>query len=225
MTYIYHYNEILWLIELCIGICWILWIAQHHLPTLINFLPLLPIAMNLHVTKTIPLWGHSIPCGDMLAVMYGLGLNIVAHKKGNKAANITLQRSLHAVLIWSVLTLAHTAFRPTPNEPLNAAHQLLFMQTPWICLVSWSTFYTTQAIERIIFSHLIKRYSFFFVNALSTFSSQTLDTILFTTIGLYFQNIEIRTVIAWSLFIKTLAWFISNIGVKLFYENKTSPRL
>ena len=173
----------------------------------------------------VSLWGQALPCGDALAVMYGLGLNIIAHRKGDQAAFHVLHQSLLMLMVWSAITLTHVVFTPLPHHAISEAHQLIFSQTPWICLASWFSFYIAQTLERFIYKKLIAKYAFSKANALSTLLSQTVDTVLFTLIGLYHQPIDFITVIAWSLFIKTLAWSISNAGVHIFYENNSGRRI
>lgn len=218
-------NETIWLLQIILGTSCILWAAKYHMDTLIDSLPLLPIAMNLYVTKMILLGGHILPSGDSLAVMFGLGLNVVAYQKGNDLAMKILNRSLIAMVIWFTLTLAHVALTPLDGHPISEAHQLVFTQTPWICIASWISFYTSQGLERYVFSRMITRSPFFYANAVSTLISQSLDTILFTIIGLYFQPIDFMTVILWSLLIKGIAWLISNAGVHLIYESNLARRI
>ena len=212
-------NEAIWLAEMFIMIFMIIMIGKHRIQWLMDILPLLPITMNLFVTKIIMLFGVAVPCGDVVAIAYGLGLNIITYQLGAQTSSTILNRSILLMITWCFLAFSHVIFIPIPDHEINTAHQLLFYQTPWIYLSSLAAFYISQYADRAIFLICIKYCSFTISHALSMLFSQCIDTGLFTFIGLYYLTINPYTVILWSLTIKSIGWLISIIGVNLFYDN------
>lgn len=212
-------NEFLWLTQMSISVILVVYLGKKHSYYLKESLILLPIAMNLHVTKIITLWGKNIACGDILAITYGLGINIIAQQRGLQEAQELLYSSLRCLLVWSLITFMHTSFYPLANHEISFMHQVLLGQTTWICLSSWMSFFISQHTERYIFRKMIAKYSFTISNAISSLCSQILDTVIFTYVGLYHSIIDPYSLIMWSLWIKSIGWIISVIGVKIFYEN------
>ena len=218
-------NELIWCIQIIILTSSIIILGLWREDLLEDVLPLLPIAMNIFVTKLIPLFGQTLPSGDSLAVAYTLGLNIIAYYRGEVHALHVLNRSTFLMAVWSVLCIHHVLIPPLPHDTLSMAHHLIFTPLPWICLSSWVSFYLSQRIERTLFSAMISSYSLTFTHATATIFSQVSDTILFTLIGLYFQPIHLWSVIGWSIAMKGIAWLISILGVHIFYENTVAKRL
>jgi uncharacterized integral membrane protein (TIGR00697 family) len=218
-------NELIWCVQIILLTTGIIVLGLWRDDLLEDMLPLLPIAMNLFVTKLIPLFGHVLPSGDSLAVAYTLGLNIIAYYRGETHALHVLNRSTFLMFIWCLLCIHHVLIPPLANDALSSAHHAIFMPIPWICCASWISFYLSQRLERSIFAVLIQTQHITYTHAIATISSQIADTILFTCIGLCFQNIDTISVIAWSVVMKGVAWLVSILGVHIFYENTMAKRL
>jgi len=218
-------NELIWLLHIMILTVSIILIGLWKEEILCDILPIILIAMNMFVAKLLPLFGQALPAGDSLAVAYALGLNIIAYKRGESASLKVLHRSGIMMFFMSFLCVWHIMIPALPNDTLSTAHDIVFMQTPWMYMASWLSFYSAQRIERALFTSLITSCSFTLCHSISSISAHIIDTLLFTLIGLHFHAIDSITIIGWSLLIKTLAWFISVLGVHFFYENNMAKRL
>lgn len=206
-------NEGLWLLAMTLGIVCMLWAARQAPVYLIDALIIMPVAMNLQVGKLMPLWGKVLPGGDMLAVAFGLGMNLVAYHQGADEARRCLHRASFVLMVWFVLMSIHALFLPFHGDPLTLAHQQVMVMIPRVCLASWCAFYVAQSIERSVFSFMVVRWGMGWAHATSCALAQCVDTVLFSGLAFYGQAVLWDQVILWSLWIKLLGGALTSLVV------------
>lgn len=175
---------------------------------MIAYLSLLGIAANLFVHKQISLFGLEVTCSDALAVGYLLGCNLIQEFFGAKAARTAIFVSLYLNATFLLFSLLHLAYAPSPHDTTHAAFTLLLSPLPRITLASLFCFAIAQFFELHFFGYLKKksegRHLLLRVATVSLLS-YTLDTVLFSFLGLYGIVAHLSHVMLFSVVIKLVA--------------------
>lgn len=179
---------------------------------LIAWLSILSVAMNLFILKQITLFGLSVTSSDALAVGYLLGLNLIQEFFGKKIARKTIWISFFTSSAF--VFLSQIALFYLPNEYDLAQSHFLFLFTPMprIVLASLFSFLAIQLIDISFFGYLAKRTGGKYLTgriSASLLLSQTLDTLLFSFLGLFGVVEKLGHVIVLSLAIKGIVILIS----------------
>lgn len=169
------------------------------------WLGLLAIAMNLFVLKQIPLLGLHVTASEALCVGYLLTLNLIQEFYGKKFARQMVKLTFFIMLFFVILSRIHLLYEGEPNHDL-------FSPLPRLYFASLVSFFTVQFFDISLFSFLRNKLSGRFLTIRTTVSlllSQTLDTVLFTFIGLWGIVDNPGDVILFSLIIKSLIIFLN----------------
>lgn len=155
---------------------------------MIAWLALLSIAMNLFVLKQITLFGLSVTSSDALAVGYLLGLNLIQEFFGSKSARQTIWISLFISISFVLLSQIHLAYAPNQYDVTQAHFSSLLTPMPRIIIASLITSLIVQLIDLSFFGFLRKKTEGRYLTGRITLAlilSQSLDTVLFSFLGLY----------------------------------------
>lgn len=167
---------------------------------LIALIALDGVLANLFVMKQMSLFGFAVTCSDVFAVGGILSLNLLQEYFGKGAAQDSVKISLAALAFFALMSHVHLAYIPLEGEGTQAAFQAILGPAFRIAAASLATFYFVQLADVKLFSFL--KGALTLRIAVSLFSSQTLDTVLFSFLGLYGLVESIWSVIFLSLVIK-----------------------
>jgi uncharacterized integral membrane protein (TIGR00697 family) len=185
---------------------------------IIAWLALLTVAMNLFVLKQITLFGLNVTASDALSVGYLLGLNLIQEFFGQKIARKSVWISFFISFGFLILSWIHLAYRPNGFDNTHNQFSSLLTPMPRLLLASLSAFGVVQAINLWFFPVLKTRMQGKFLMArmaVSLFLLQTLDTILFSFLGLYGLVASVFHIICLSLAIKGVVILLSTPFVLL----------
>ncbi len=173
----------------------------------IAWLCLLALAMNLFVLKQIDLFGLSVTSSDALAVGYLLGLNLIQEFFGKQMARKTVWISFFVSTSFVLLSQIQLAYTPNAYDLAQPHFAFLFSPMPRIMLASLFSFVVIQLVDLAFFGFLRNKTGGRFLTVRITLAlllSQTLDTLLFSYLGLYGLVENLGHIIILSLAVKGL---------------------
>lgn len=179
---------------------------------MVGWLCLLAVAMNLFVLKQINLFGLSVTSSDALGVGYLLGLNLIQEYFGREQARKTVWISLFVACAFLVLSQIHLLY--LPNRFDQAQPHFVFLLSPMLRILAASlfSFLVVQLVDLRFFAHLRARTGGKYLAARTTATlllSQTLDTLLFSFLGLYGTVGSVADIILLSLAVKAIVICLS----------------
>ncbi|MBS0624016.1 MAG: queuosine precursor transporter [Verrucomicrobia bacterium] len=177
------------------------------------WLTLLVIGMNLFVLKQIKVFGLHVTCSDALAVGYLLGLNLIQEFFGRKEAMRTIWITCFASLAFLFLSFMTLVYQPSDYDQAHSLLYRLFFPQLRLVIASLVTFLIVQLCDINFFSLLREKAAGRWLTAritLSLLCAQTLDTVLFSYLGLYGIVPHIQDIIVFSLLTKWLVIVLSS---------------
>jgi uncharacterized integral membrane protein (TIGR00697 family) len=163
---------------------------------------------NIFVVKQINLFGLSVTCSDVFMVGGLLALNLLQEFFGKESAKQAVRVSLFAAVFFVAMVEMHLLYTPNGEDVTHSAFSQIFSATPRIVFASIAVFFLVQQIDMRIFAWMQKRFSGRQLPlriGLSLFLSQSIDTVLFSFVGLYGIVASVMAIIAVSLPIKFLS--------------------
>ncbi|MES2200585.1 MAG: queuosine precursor transporter [Chlamydiota bacterium] len=143
---------------------------------------------NLFVLKQITLFGFHVTASDVFAVGGILGLNLMQEFYGTKGAKKATAACLYCLLLFAALSKIHLLYTPSCIDVTHLSYAKILDPAPRLFIASLATFFIVQRIDIRLFSKLKSSMAtspFAIRNLISLSTSQLLDTILFTFLGLY----------------------------------------
>lgn len=192
---------------------------------MIAWLTLLAVTMNLFILKQITLFGLNVTSTDALAVGYLLGLNLIQEFFGKESARQTTWISLFLSSAFVLLSQIHLAYTPNAHDLAHPHFAFLLAFIPRIIIASLFSFVVTQLFDLSFFGFLREKTAGKCLTrrtALALILSQTMDTLLFSFLGLTGVLADIGHVILLSLAIKGFAICLSTPFVYL--SKRIMPR-
>ncbi len=180
---------------------------------MIAWLALLAVTMNLFVLKQITLFGLSVTSSDALGVGYLLGLNLIQEFFGRKTANRTVWISLFISISFVLLSQIQLAYAPNSHDLAHSHFTFLLNPMPRLMLASLFSFLVVQFFDLAFFGFLHKKTGGKYLTGRTTLAlilSQTLDTLLFSFLGLYGLVQNIGHIILFSLVVKGIVILLSS---------------
>ena len=155
---------------------------------LISLICIMAILSNLFVVKQITLFGFDVTCTDVFSVGISLGINLIVEVFGQELAKKTIIISFVCLVFYLVMSMFHIAYIPNNHDIASPAFCTILSFAPRIVLASIFSYIVSQYFEYRFFSFLKKFFNnryFLFRNYITVFLSQLIDTILFSTLGMY----------------------------------------
>lgn len=143
---------------------------------------------NLFVLKQITLFGFHVTASDVFAVGGILGLNLMQEFYGAKEAKKATTVCLYCLLLFAALSKIHLLYTPSFTDTTHSSYVNILDPAPRLFIASLIVFFIVQKIDIKLFSKLkssLKKSPFALRNLISLCTSQFLDTVLFTFLGLY----------------------------------------
>lgn len=148
---------------------------------------LFSVVMNIFVTKQFVLFGLLITGGNALYGATFLATDMLSEHYGKKEAIKAVAIGFLAMAFFVVATQVLILFQPAESDFAQQSILTLFSVTPRILLGSLLAYAIAQSLDVHLFHHIKKATAgkFLFVrNNLSTLTSQFVDTLIFTFVGL-----------------------------------------
>ena len=214
-------NELFFFLHTIITVLFVLGAFAISKEALIACICIQGVFVNLFVVKQITLFGLDVTSSDVFAVGGVLGLNLLQEYFGSKIVKKTIWISFFLVFFYVVMSQLHLLYVPNAFDTTHNFFKGILQFMPRITAASLFVYLLVQRLDCFLYGFLKKIFqSKYFVvrNIFSTFSSQFIDTVLFSFLGLYGIVGSITNVIFMSFAIKVLVIFIS--APMLFFAKK-----
>lgn len=169
---------------------------------------LISLLANFFVFKQITLLGLNACASDVFAIGNLLGLNLLQEKYGRPAAQTAIWTSFSCLLFFVLMSQIHIHYIPSPYDHSQAAYTFLFSGSPRILLASLVSFLISDQCDSRLYQWCrgkVPRTSLFVVSTFSMCTSQLLDTLLFSFLGLYGVVGALMEIIIVSYAVKVIA--------------------
>ncbi|HXW86306.1 MAG TPA: queuosine precursor transporter [Candidatus Bathyarchaeia archaeon] len=210
-------NELIFLLHaLFIGLSTVL-MRKLGAEALIAFISVQCIAANIFVLKQISLFCLTATASDAFTVGATLGLELLQENYGQAMAKKAITISFILLAFFCLATYVHLMYIPAPCDFAHLHFATLFAPTPRIIMASLMVYLFVQYAASWLYAFLQKTCHFLSVFArtlIVLIVSQTVDTILFSFLGLYGIVSDIFQVIIISLSVKLAVSFFSTAVLK-----------
>lgn len=200
-------NESLFALHLLLLIGISLGMLRAGREALITWIALQAILANLFVLKQMEFFGFTITCSDLFAVGGILGLNLLQEFFGPQSAKQATRICFLCMLIFALMSQMHLLYHPSPMDTAQLSYQTLLSPAPRLLIASLLTFLIVQQLDLRLFAKLRLRLShwpLWLRNGTTLTLSQGLDTLLFSSLGLYGLVTHLSDIILMSFCIKLL---------------------
>jgi uncharacterized integral membrane protein (TIGR00697 family) len=201
-------NELLFFLHIALIGAITLYTARLSPFALTAWIALQSILANLFVLKQIELFGLTVTCSDGFAIGSILALNVLQEFWGRQEAIKAIQATFFSMLFFVLMSQIHLAYVPSSSDATQLSFQTLFSSTPRIIVASMLVTWMVQRLDLSLFNWLRKWWGSGKLPLRFTISlclSQTLDTVLFSYLGLYGIVSSMAGIICMSLFVKWIA--------------------
>ena len=193
------FNTILLLLYLCVVAGLSLFMLRLGKEAACMWLVMLGLSMNLFVIKQISLFSLHVTASEALVVGYLLTLNLIQEFYGAASAQRAVRTNFFILLAFVLLSRLHLLYQGEPNHDI-------FTPLPRLFLASLASFFVVQFFDLALFARLRRALAGRYLvlrTMLCLLASQTIDTFLFTFLGLWGLVDHPFHVIAFSLLVKS----------------------
>lgn len=172
---------------------------------LISWITLQAIIANLFIVKQIDLLGLQVTATDAFAIGSLLSLNFLQEFFGPQISKKASWICFASLAFFALISQLHLLFQPSSSDTTQSAFQTILSPSLRVFTASMVVFFIVQQVDIRIFSFLkgkLTTASFALRSTLSLLLSQTLDTFLFSFVGLYGLVTSLCDIILVSLIIK-----------------------
>lgn len=208
-------NNILFFSSVILTAAFALLALQRDKAVLIAWIVLQSILANLFVLKQISLFNLNATAGDIFAIGSLLGLNLLREKYGEQegvqACKTAITASFLCTLFFTIISQIHLLYEPSSLDITQKAFEQILTPNPRILFSSILVFFIVQIFDFYYYGFLKKKLNqnnknyIILLNSLSLGTSQLLDTVLFTFLGLYGYVSHVGEIILISYIIKMIA--------------------
>lgn len=165
---------------------------------------------NLFVLKQINLFSLSVTPTDAYFIGAALAINLLNEFYGRKEARKALYISLILGIFFVILGIIQLMYQPNQFDVFHNHFYALLSPTARIVAASLTAYFTSQTVEYILYAflkQLLKGKYLIMRNWITLLTSQFIDTVLFSFLGLYGIIENIGSVILLSYTIKIITIF------------------
>lgn len=155
---------------------------------LISWIALQGVLANLFVVKQIDLFGLHVTCSDVYVVGSVFGLNLLQEFFGQSASKKSIFATFLGMLFMSIMSKFHVTYSPSVLDWSHSSYSTILEFMPRLLVASVTVFFLIQLFDVRFFAFLKSRFPrmpLTLRNSASMITSQGLDTLLFTFLGLY----------------------------------------
>ena len=183
------------------------------------------VMANLFVIKQICFFGFHVTCSDVFAIGSIFGINLLREYYPKEKAKQALWACFFAMLFFVVMAKVHLLYLPSSFDTTQSAFETILSASPRLLLASLAVFFLTQQIDLRFFSYLKRRFStspLTLRNGISVVTTQFLDTVLFSFLGLWGIVSHLYDIILISFLIKLVV--IALMSPLIHFSKRFLPR-
>jgi queuosine precursor transporter len=191
---------------------------------LTSWIALQAVLANLFVIKQICFFSFHITCSDVFAIGSIFGLNLLREYFGKEAVKGALWCCFFTMVFFVTMAKIHLLYSPSPFDTAHQAFQTILSSSARLLFASLGVFVLVQQIEVRFFSFLKEKWTWIPLtirNALSTSSTQLLDTFLFSVLGLWGLIANLSDIILVSFSLKIL--IIALMSPLIHFSKRFAP--
>jgi len=203
-------NEILFFVQTLLILCFALGALRLGKSALIAWVTIQALIANLFVIKQITLFGFDVTASDAYVIGSLLGLNFLQEFYSKEEAAKATWICFFFLFFFTIISQLHLLYQPSTHDITQTAFLTILSPSPRLLIASMSVFFIVQQFDIRLFAflkHRLPKSSFAFRTAIALISSQLLDTVLFSFMGLYGLVVSIVDVILVSYLIKLAVIF------------------
>lgn len=211
-------NEAVFFLQIfCVGIG-SLFMLRLGCSAVTAYVSLLGVLSNLLVCKEVILFGFTVTASDSLAVGLILSLNLIQEWFGREAVKKAIFTNFALLIIYLLLTQIHLWHTPAPKDIMHPHYRAILLTMPRLAVASLTSYLVVQLSDSIFYrwlSTLLQGRLFTLRNLISLSSSEFIDTLLFSFLGLYGSVSNLQDIIVFSYLVKliSIACFIPLIAL------------
>lgn len=182
------------------------------------YISLLGVLSNLLVCKEVVLFGFTVTASDSLAVGLILGLNLMQEWFGKIAVQKAILINFIISLFYLALTQIHLWHIAAPSDLAHLHYDEIFSFMPRLVIASLTSYLVVQIADSVFYRWMAVVTSgrwFTARNVVSLCSSELIDTVMFSFLGLYGAVSSVQDIIVFSYIVKliSIACFIPLIAL------------
>lgn len=201
-------NELLWVAMLAVNFAAIMIAFRTWGKTgLLIWMPISVIVANIQVTKTVTLFGFEATLGNIVYATSFLATDILSEFYGDKSARSAVKTGFFSLIAMTVMMQLALLFEPAPSDVVQQSMEGIFALMPRIAFGSLVAYVISNAHDVWAYQYWKKKDAKLWMrNNFSTFVSQIIDSLLFTSIAFYgvFENMVLVEIFATTLLLKLI---------------------
>ncbi len=175
------------------------------------------ILANLFVLKQVTLFGLQVTSADPFIIGISLGLNLLQENFDKKSAKTALWTGFWCLIAYTILSQIQLGYTPNSFDISHVHFNAILSLSPRLTVAALCSYFVSQSWELWFYSYLKNKLPNWFTlrNWISIGSSQLIDTVLFSLIGLAGLGYNLWHIIGFSYIIKIAAMLIATSLVTL----------
>lgn len=205
-------NELLFFLHLLIVFAFTLGALRMGGQALFAWTSAQALFANLFVLKQMHCFGLTITCSDVYAVGGMLGLNLLQEYFGISRAKAAARFCFFLLVFFAAMAKIHLLYTPAAFDTTHEAYKAILTAAPRLLFASLASFFIVQQLDIRLFGWIKQRFPLsplFARNTLSLLTTQLLDTVLFSFLGLHGIVENTLDIIVVSFLIKAAVIFSS----------------
>lgn len=161
---------------------------------LIGFIVTQAILSNLFILKEITLFNLCATASDALAIGSILSLNLLQEYFGRNYAYKAIKISFLCLISYCIFSILHLLYIPAPNNIYQPYFSAILLQSPRIIISSGIVYVIVDTLDSFLYGFLKQKFNNKYLllrNWITALTTQLLDTILFSFLGLYKATTEL----------------------------------
>jgi hypothetical protein len=189
------------------------------------FVVLEAILANIFVSKQIVLFGLSVTAADSFIIGSMLGLSLYQEYFGKEASRKLCFVTFFSMFFVTVVSVFHLWLTPHASDMSQVHYKAIFSSAPRIVTSSLIAYFLASRTDVLMFAFLRKTlpdYSFAKRALISTVTTQALDTLCFSFLGLYGHVDNLFHIIIFSFTIKVICLLTYLLIQPIVLKTKTA---
>lgn len=170
------------------------------------------VLANLFVIKQVGLFGCTITCADAYSVGAIFALNMCQNRYGKEAGIEMVRIAFLCLALFGVMAQVHLWYTPSGSDWSNESFSTILSTSPRILAASLVSFLISSRIDVEIFPKIRNYLPVYIAIPVSVLCTQTLDTVLFSFLGLYGIVAAIFEIVVISLLAKLVTIGLMSLG-------------
>ncbi len=200
-------NELLFVLHICVVMGFGVVALKMGKGALTAWIALQAVLANLFVIKQICFFNFHVTGSDVFAIGTVFGLNLLREYFGKESASMALRACFFSMAFFVLMAQIHLLYMPSPFDTTHPSFSIILSPSWRLLFASTAAFFIVQQIDLRVFGYLKNKFHSLPLalrNAVSATSTQFLDTLLFSFLGLWGLVASLSDIILVSFLIKVL---------------------